>query len=498
MFQQFSWTDHDADAGDTVSYHVIPIIRDQNGALVKQADQASDFSPEMPLGAPTGSRFKPFFNRGFVISQFMARYLAERHLTPSQFKAHTQDVDEQVIRGFLSGNLRRALLNELFTARDDATGQVFAALFELADNQLLAAVCALGPRAHLVLANGSITAAKGEPSATARNRDENAEARTKLINAEVDVAPQTGSPRRSRSDNKFLVRTDNTGDPVSVWTGSTKWTPTRLNNGLVVHDPDVARVYLEQWHRLRDAASTFPASLTTANTTPTTVAPAADAAGVTVWFSRTKPKVDLAALQAEVAAATQGILFLMFMSGATGLLADVLTRADEPNLHVRGVVSELPRGRGDESRVKVNLVDGTTRQSANLNVIAPEGIAHPFTNFAAEVTHQQFLAQIGHAIIHSKVLVIDPFSPAPTVVTGGHNFSDSASTNNDENFLIIKGDRALAQAYAVDIMAAYDHYRWRAFLGQVQTLFNGLRDDDRWMAAKLANSQKDLQFWIGP
>ena len=257
-------------------------------------------------------------------------------------------------------------------------------------------------------------------------------------------------------------------------------------------------MYLEQWHRLRVAASSFPSSLTSANSAPTIIAAAGGAPAMTVWFSRTKNKVDLAALRAEVAAAQRGILFLMFMPGATGLLPDVMARAGEAGMYVRGVVSELPRGRDDESQVKVNLVDGTEHQSASLQVISPEGIAHPFANFAAEVTHRQFLASVGHAIIHSKVLVIDPFTPTPTVVTGSHNFSTSASTNNDENFLIIKGDSDLAQAYAVNIMAAYDHYRWRAFLGQSRTPFNGLRDDDGWMAPKLKRSQRDLDFWVGP
>ena len=130
-------------------------------------------------------------------------------------------------------------------------------------------------------------------------------------------------------------------------------------------------MYLEQWHRLRVAASSFPSSLTSANSAPTIIAAAGGAPAMTVWFSRTKNKVDLAALRAEVAAAQRGILFLMFMPGATGLLPDVMARAGEAGMYVRGVVSELPRGRDDESQVKVNLVDGTEHQSASLQVISP-------------------------------------------------------------------------------------------------------------------------------
>jgi hypothetical protein len=501
-FQRFSWTDHDANTGDTVSYQIVPMIRDGGGALVQLTEQASAWSPERTLGPPAGSRFAPFFNRGFVISQFMSRYLAEKDLTPRQFKDGIQDSDEQAIRTFLSGDLRLALLAELKTAADDDAAEIYAALFELADDELVDALCTLGARAHVVLANGSISKGANETAAQARQRDENADARAKLIAASVDVAAHDRfiSPG-ALGHNKFMVRTDRSGAVVTAWTGSTNWTPTglctQLNNGLLIKDPQIAQVYLDQWHLLRDAASAFPPKLIQANSSPHNPAPPSpDAPGATIWYSRTTGKVDLAALADVVAAAKQGILFLMFMPGGTGVLADVMKRIGEPNLYVRGVVSELPKGSGDESAVNVNLVDGAQQREATLDVIQPEGIAHPFANFAAEVTHKQFLGSIGHAIIHSKVLVIDPFSPDAIVVTGSHNFSQSASAQNDENFVIIEGDRALAEAYTVNIIAAYDHYRWRAFVGQDQHPFNGLDDNDTWMAPKLAGSARDRQFFL--
>ena len=69
-----------------------------------------------------------------------------------------------------------------------------------------------------------------------------------------------------------------------------------------------------------------------------------------------------------------------------------------------------------------------------------------------------------------------------------------ANSTNDETF-IIKGDRDLAEAYAGNIVSAYAHYRWRAFLSQTDKPFNGLKDDDEWQAPKLAAQRYDLQFW---
>jgi len=293
---------------------------------------------------------------------------------------------------------------------------------------------------------------------------------------------------------------DKKGKPMSAWTGSTNWTPTGLctqvNNGLLIQDPGIAQIYLDQWNRLRKAASAFPPDLLTANSKPYPVGK--DSAGQTrsiSWFTRCNKGVDLDALRAEVQKSQQGILFLMFMPGSAGLFSTVAARCAEPNLYVRGVVSELPNGRSDESSVDVNLVNGPQQSSFHLDIIQPEGVQNSFAYFAAEVTRKQFLANIGHAIIHSKVVVVDPFSADPVVITGSHNFSTSASGANDENFIIIKGDSALAEAYAVNAFGAYEHYRWRAFLGETNKPFNGLADNDQWQAPKLAAQQRELQFW---
>lgn len=497
-FQRFSWTDHEANTGDTVSYRVIPIVRNAQGALQRLETQASAWSAQRTLGPPSGA-YRPFFNRGFVMSQFMARYLAENNLSLATFKQRVSDKDDTTIRHFLSGDLRLALLEQLRMAEQN--GHVYAALFELSDPELLAALAALGERAHVVLANGSVTKRKDETSADARRRDENQKARNALTEAGVDVEVDNRflSPG-ALGHNKFLVRTDTHGKPMVAWTGSTNWAPTGLctqvNNGLLIDDPDVARVYLDQWQRLREAASAFGKELVDANCAPATIGE--DTPGTVrsiVWFTRCRKGVDLDALREEVERARDGILFLMFMPGASGLFSTVAARSGEPNLYVRGVVSELPNGRGDESAVDVNLIDGAHHTSLHLDIIQPEGVSHPYANFAAEVTRSQFLGGVGHAIIHSKVVVIDPFSDDPSVITGSHNFSVSASSKNDENFIIVRGDRDLAEAYAVNILGAYAHYRWRAQLSQHHRPFNGLQDNDAWQAPMLKANRRDLRFW---
>lgn len=502
-FRRFTWTDHSVDAGDRVSYRVIPVFDD--GPDVKRG---SRWSRSLTLGFPARAKYAAFFNRGFVISQFMSRYLDEhypglkRTEALRRFKKDAARVEDR-LRVFLSGQLRTKLLEVLESVRK-GDGHVYAALFELNDRELIDALVALHERAHVVLANGAIAIKEDksgkaiEKTAEARTRDENRSARRRLIGGRVDVEKKNRfvSPK-PLAHNKFLVVTDAAGSPKRVWTGSTNWTTTglctQLNNGLLVDDAGVAAAYLAQWRALRSAGSDHPATLATSDSTATDV----PAARASVHFTPAKRRVDLDALAEIVSRATQGVLFLMFIPGAKGVLASVraLQRA-KPDLLIRGVVSDLPKGRGDEktgakTSVRVTLVGGPNRRLDGpraFDVIQPEGKANPTTHWAAETTRGQFSA-IGHAIIHSKILVVDPLSDDPTVVTGSHNFSISASEDNDENFIVVHGDKRLAEAYAVNIQSAWRHYAGRMpnphpKLGNVEYL-RALLNDQR---------QHDL-FW---
>lgn len=52
------------------------------------------------------------------------------------------------------------------------------------------------------------------------------------------------------------------------------------------------------------------------------------------------------------------------------------------------------------------------------------------------------------------------------VIFGSHNLGFKASYANDENMLILKGNRSLAPAYAAHVMDVFEHYRFRATLEQ--------------------------------
>jgi len=89
--------------------------------------------------------------------------------------------------------------------------------------------------------------------------------------------------------------------------------------------------------------------------------------------------------------------------------------------------------------------------------------------------------QKGNLLVHTKAVVTDFTSDAPTIISGSHNLSAAASNGNDENYLIVRGDTDLADRYGLELLRFYEHYRFRYFakklaLKQVQPL----KVDDSW------------------
>jgi len=89
--------------------------------------------------------------------------------------------------------------------------------------------------------------------------------------------------------------------------------------------------------------------------------------------------------------------------------------------------------------------------------------------------------QKGDLLVHTKAIVTDFTSDTPTIISGSHNLSVSASDGNDENFLIIRGDIDLADRYGLELLRFYEHYRFRYFAKKLELKqVDPLSVDDSW------------------
>jgi phosphatidylserine/phosphatidylglycerophosphate/cardiolipin synthase-like enzyme len=455
-FKRIHWTDHAVNVGDTVQYRIVSML----GAPGEFTEgPMSSWSKSIKLTHQCGSS-SVFFNRGIVLSQFVSRIMEEKQWTPGDIKKNAKIVEGQ-FRRFLSGDLRVALVNILEAAAKNLNIEVYAALFELTDEELISRLVDLGPRLHIVLANGAIDV-KGE--------DENESARAALVAAGANVYDRFSAPT-FLGHNKYLVIVEK-GRPKRILTGSANWMPTgmctQINNGILIEDPKFAQLFLDAWIVLRDAGDKKGTELLDANSVdPLPSVKLKDGSIASVRFTAVRGEIDLRELEYLIGQAKESILFQMFMPGYK-IFQAVASRKED--IFVRGVANTFPKPpknpKAGEIVTEVDLLDGKQADSFKLQVIEPEGVRYPIANWAQEVTRKDFRAAIGHSIIHSKVLVIDAMGKNPIVVTGSHNFSKSASNANDENFVVVRGNRELARAYAVNCLSVYDHYRFRQYLLQ--------------------------------
>lgn len=104
-----------------------------------------------------------------------------------------------------------------------------------------------------------------------------------------------------------------------------------------------------------------------------------------------------------------------------------------------------------------NKRSSITGYHRNESFTVPTYLRDGLENFLKENTK----GQKGSIFIHLKTLITDFTTDNPTVIVGSHNFSKPASDKNDENFVLIKGDTAVADTYFCEMMRLYDHYRFR-------------------------------------
>ena len=484
--QTYTWTDHSILIGSRVQFQVTAMIGEPGNL---QRGDSSGWSPVIELTTRAGDNSAAFFNRGMIMSQFVSRYAKENKLaTIHDLKANLSSNVSSPLMQFLTGELGKAIRGLLQHAKEDPGIELYCALFELDLDDLIDGLAALGPRAHVLLGNGSVKASGGDENSAAASR----------LDGKVDLHRRMTAPH-GLAHNKFVVACKD-GKPFGVFTGSTNWTltglHTQINNGICLQNDKLAAAYLAQWQALVAAGNAFTPELKASNGRVREGLSVDHPNDTLVWFTPLSGGADIDELKQLVDNAKEGILFVMFMPGQEPLDSILQKRMD--GLYVRGVVSTLPNGSKDNPSPTFKIMTGDSFKEYALDVVQPQGV-NAYGDFLPTFTRQEFLNGMGFAITHSKVIVIDPFGEHPVVITGSHNLSATASSGNDENLVIIKDCPELAQAYAVNCMSVYQHYRWPSYQHEVakKAADSGyLHPDDGWQARlKSADTQADLKFW---
>jgi hypothetical protein len=482
--QKFEWKDVTALRGGTYVYRITPVGGEPSTTTPLTPIAGAEILMTAPVTlTPDRGSFKSYFNRGILSTQFLVHQVPSGPSGAPNFKTLLDRIDQpgDPLRLALAGQILEGLLSLLERATEEG-GSCYAALYELTDPELEQALLE-NDRLHIILSN------------TEPGDKENAPARQALHDQGGIEVIDRFVPSGHIGHNKFVVYVDEEGAPRAVLLGSTNWTDlgvcAQANNALIVENANIAASYFDYWQRLKaDTTSSGKANqgpeLRQADARPGAADIPVDEGRVTVWFSPNTPHArsshpgdgeatppDLQDVFDLMDKAQEAILFLVFQPGNPSIVdhaADVAN--SKPNLFIRGAATD-PNA--------VENFDTTLIHRAGedpVEVVPVSAIEDQFAFWQRELLKA---GPTAHAVIHDKIIVIDPMSENCVVVTGSHNQGFRASYNNDENMMIVKGHKELAQAYAVHVMDIYDHYRFRYVIQRDGAqAFSGLRRDDGW------------------
>lgn len=478
--QDFMWSDYTAQPGCKYTYRVIAL----KGTPAKLTEFA-EVSVTVKTEDPKDGKHDVYFNRGATASQEYARRFDNR-------KPGSEGGDDDPVWKWLSRGAHEAILD--FIGR--ATGKGFGLRVCAYEFRLKSVAQALA-EAHKRKADVKVLYDAGKEFPAAENRKMVAAAKIKGLSIERLPKPQ------ALSHNKFIVLLKGK-KPVAVLTGSTNFSEGGVfGQGNVVHvvdDEKVAADYLAYWEALSEnpPRKLLAPELTKLHRIPDDLPPK----GTTCIFS---PRSDASALDyyAKLAGMAQGGLFMTFAFGMNDIFKSVY---ESGKAKLRYALMEKRVGPGVRKEQK---------PAAEAAMIALAKLPATRIAVGSQLSFNTLDRWLGTKLtglnthvkyVHTKFMLIDPLSDDPIVVTGSANFSKASSDANDENMIVIRGDKRVADIYLGEYMRLWDHYAFRGWAtdqakrGKVNIAqFGHLDDTDKWWKAHYGNTEwsRVRQYFAG-
>jgi PLD-like domain len=426
--QKFRWSDYTVFPDTSYRYTVHPVYGDPTSLRI-------DPGPSITVDTSSITRgdHRVVFNRAAAASQAFTRQFPE---VDAELEAARKAKREPVMPPRALAWLSRGALEQItsFCSRAlDPTWALDIAIYEYELQEIRDAIDAARHRGADVRI---VFHAKPDDPQTKLN--------------EEHTADWAASQKRARvtsriCHDKFIVLSRVSNErrsPEAVLCGSTNFT----HNGVyrqanVVHTadrPELAATYLRLFEVLFGGST--PAQTKqwiNAENTLSRDAP------IVAGFSPRKGEDDLTLFAAEIRGAARDVLFCTAFDLNERIL-EALKGAPHDSILRFGL---------QNSRDKITGI----HRDRTADFVATAMLNQGLEGFLKEST----AGQSGNILIHTKLVVIDFTSDAPTVISGSHNLSASASSGNDENYLIIRGAVEVADCYGVELMRLYDHYRFR-------------------------------------
>lgn len=442
--QGFQWADYSAKPGNKYTYTIACMYGDPADLEARKS-----ITVTVQTEKETGPTHSVFFNRGSVATQEYARKFQDKK--PSEAGTGAYE--------WLSRGLLEALI--AFIKRAKSGYSLRGAIYEFQygvtnpfqyDDILIALKDAKKRGAKVEILYDDVVQHDKNGKVIGpweKNRQAIDDANIKLL--------CKGRAKAKLMHNKFLILSKGNKN-MAVWTGSTNLTENGIfghsNLGHLVENETVADSFMEYWKRLK-ADPEIDAVYRNANMAASPV-PANLKKGTTPIFSPRGTKLDALEFYAKLAQNTNDALFMTFAFGMHEKFKEVY-RINDNKLRMalmeKAFASPKVKKRDEKDIQEI-------RNLPNVVVALGNRIkTNSFDRWLAEI--DRIIPRLHVYWIHTKYMIIDPLSNEPIVVSGSANFSKASTDTNDENMMVIKGDKRIADIYFGEYIRLFSHYSFR-------------------------------------
>jgi phosphatidylserine/phosphatidylglycerophosphate/cardiolipin synthase-like enzyme len=464
--QGFQWADYAAKPGHTYTYTVTALkgtpenLQPFDATSVKITTENTDFKSH-----------DVYFNRGTAASQEYIRRFGDDA---------PEDVPNNAAWKWLSRGLYEAMVAFVESCNPNRHSLRIAA-YEFTYEPFLEVLKSARDRG--VDIQIIYDARKDKPG------DTNEEAIKNVGIANICTARREG--KSYISHNKFMVKLDK-GKPKCVWTGGTNFSDGGIfghsNVAHIIEDDNVAADYMTYWELLkqdettpvvRDEVETF------------SVIPGLPVNKGSVALFSPRNNLDALSFYADLAMEAKEGLFMTFAFGINKLFKDVYKNS---NAAFRLALLEkktraFRKDQEAEKKAEERAVQALRNMPENVFAIGEFIRTNRFDGWVKEK-----LTNLNKNVryVHNKFMLIDPLSEDPVVVTGSANFSDASTKNNDENMLIIRGNKRIADIYFGEFMRLFSHHSFRESLNwrRADEPPKPLATEDTWWADSFGSTPR--------
>lgn len=260
----------------------------------------------------------------------------------------------------------------------------------------------------------------------------NANAGINPLNAAINKLKSPTTSAYGIMHNKFVIidaNSANANDPI-VWTGGTNWTDNQINtdpnNVIIIQDQSLARAYEIEFEEMWG---------------DTGIAPNSSASKFGPFKTDNTPHEFVIG----------GKRIEQYFSPTDQVNAKIIETINSGNTSI--CVETMLITRSDIAYALTN------KKTAGVDVfvlVDEEANTTVWNILEPGLEQGQLVDYTPSGIMHHKNLIVDPTNPSsdPQVLTGSHNWSNSADQRNDENTLIIH-DAAIANIYYQEFVPRY-------------------------------------------